>query len=65
MVDLEIVLDKLKEKKSRDPNGLANELFKKDAARDDLKFAILKLTNIIKNEQKYPNCLEICNITST
>ena len=39
-------------------------MFKKDAAGDDLKVAILKLMNRIKNEQKYPKCLEICNITS-
>ena len=61
--DLEVVLDKLKKNKSRDPKGLANELFKKDAAGDGLKVAILKLMNRIKNEQKYPKCLEICNIT--
>ena len=64
MTDLEAVLNKLKKNKSRDPNGLANELFKTDSAGDDLKVAILKLMNRIKNEQKYPKCLEFCNITS-
>ena len=54
----------LKNDKSRDPNGLANELFKEDAAGSDLKEAILKLMNQIKTEQKYPICLELCNITS-
>ena len=62
--ELQQVLDKLKNNKSRDPNGLANELFKKDAAGDDLKRAILKLMNRIKEEQKYPKCLELCNISS-
>ena len=63
-VDLEMVLDKLKKNKSRDPNGLANEFFQTEAAGDHLKVAILKLMNRIRNEQKYPKCLEICNITS-
>ena len=62
--DLKNVLDKLKNNKSRDPNGLANELFKEEAAGEDFKVAILKLMNRIKNEQKYPKCLEVCNITS-
>ena len=62
--DLQYVLDKLKNDKSRDPNGLANELFKEDAAGDDLKKAILSLMNRIKEEQIYPKCLELCNITS-
>ena len=35
--DLQVVLDKLKTSKYRDPNGLANELFKQEAAGDDLK----------------------------
>ena len=64
MDDLTYVLDNLKKNKSRDPHGLANELFKKDAAGDDFKRAILKLMNRIKDEQKYPKCLELCNITS-
>ena len=64
MKDIELVLGKLKKDKSRDPNGLANELFKVDAAGSDLKEAILKLMNRIKSEQKYPMCLELCNITS-
>ena len=62
--DLQVVLDKLKKNKSRDPHGLANELFKEEAAGDDLKAAILKLMNRIKEEQKYPKRLELCNITS-
>jgi hypothetical protein len=62
MEELELVLNKLKKDKSRDPNGLANELFKKEAAGEDLKQAILKLMNRIKDEQKYPSCLELCNI---
>ena len=47
--DLQIVLYKLKNNKSRDPNGLVNELFKEEAAGEDLKVAILNLMNRIKN----------------
>ena len=64
MIDLEIVLKNLKNNKSRDPNGLVNELFKEEAAGDDLKVATLRLMNRIKEEQKYPKCLESCNISS-
>ena len=53
MKDIELVLGKLKKDKSRDPNGLANELFKVDAVGSDLKETILKLMNRIKSEQKY------------
>ena len=64
MEDLDKVLKYLKDNKSRDPFGLANELFKENAAGDDLKCAVLKLLNRIKSEQKYPEALEICDITS-
>ena len=62
--DIEFVLGKLKNDKSRDPNGLAIELFKEDAAGSNLQEAILKLMNRIKSDQKYPMCLELCNMTS-
>ena len=64
MKEIEIVLKGLKKNKSRDPNGLANELFKEEAAGRDLKEAILLLMNRIKEEQIYPKCLELCNISS-
>ena len=64
MKDLELVLKNLKKEKSRDPHGLANELFGPDVAGDDLKLAVLKLMNRIKDEQIYPKCLELCNISS-
>ena len=64
MKDLNKVLNSLKNNKSRDPNGLANELFKKESAGEDFKKAILKLMNRIKDEQIYPKCLELCNISS-
>ena len=61
---LEIVLKQLKNKKSRDPLGLANELFKPINAGGDLKIAVLKLMNEIKRTQKVPEVLNFCNITS-
>ena len=64
MKDLDKVLKKLKKQKSRDPLGLANHIFCPEVAGDDLKRAILKLMNSIKEEQKYPECLEVCNISS-
>ena len=64
MKDLEVVLKYLKNDKSRDPYGYANELFKDNAAGSDLKLALLKLANRIKSEQYYPEALEICDISS-
>ena len=64
MKELEIVLKNLKKNTSRDPLGLANELFHPNVAGDDLKMAILKLMNRIKDVQEYPKCLELCNISS-
>ena len=63
MKDLETVLRHLKKNKSKDPNGYANELFSKDVIGDDLKVATLILMNRIKDEQKYPEILEVCDIT--
>ena len=64
MKDLETVLKHLKKQKLRDPLGLANDIFHPEVAGDDLKIALLKLMNRIKDEQKYPECLELCNISS-
>ena len=64
MKELDIVLKNLKKQKSRDPLGLANDIFRPEVAGDDLKLAILKLMNKIKDEQTYPECLELCNISS-
>ena len=61
---LENVLKQMKKGKSRDPDGLANEIFLLESAGEDLKLAILKLMNRIKDEQLYPDCLRKCNISS-
>ena len=62
--DLHKVLEQLKKNKSRDPHGLANEIFKNEVAGTDLKIAILALMNRIKAEQIFPKSLEYCNISS-
>ena len=64
MGDLEKVLKSLKKQKSRDPYGLANDIFRPGVAGDDLKLAVLKMMNMIKDQQRYPECLELCNISS-
>ena len=64
MKDLEAVLKHLKKQKSRDPLGLANDIFRPEVAGDDLKEAVLRIMNKIKAEQCYPKCLEPCNISS-
>ena len=62
--DLEDVLKGLKKDKCRDSFGYINEIFKPYVCGEDLKLAILRLMNRIKNKQEYPKCLEMCNITS-
>ena len=64
MADLEAVLVNLKKNKSRDPLGYANEIFRSEVAGSDLKIAILKLMNKIKETQVFPEALEMCNISS-
>ena len=62
--ELDVVLKYLKKDKSRDPLGLANELFQPNVAGHDLKIATLKLLNRIREEQIYPEALEVYNISS-
>ena len=46
------VLKSLKKGKSRDPLNLVNEIFRPEVAGEDLKYALLKIANKIKDEQK-------------
>ena len=64
MNELDNVLKNLKKNKSRDPMGYANEIFSPSIAGLDFRLAILNLMNRIKAEQKYPEVLEMCNISS-
>ena len=63
MNNLMTVLRQLKKNKSRDPLGLANEVFKPDVAGEDLKEAVLQLMNRIKDEQVFPKVMEMCNVS--
>jgi hypothetical protein len=62
--DLDKVLKKLKNNKTRDPQGLINEIFKPGVIGMDLKLAILNLFNGIKVELYFPQFLQFANITT-
>ena len=62
MEELNTVLKYLKKNKSRDQFGFSYELFKDNAAGNDLKLAVLKLMNPIRFEQKYPEVKKIYDI---
>ena len=62
--ELDVVLRQLKNNKSKDPIDMPNELFKPENAGKDLKEALLLLMNQIKKQQKVPNAIKYCNITS-
>ena len=62
--DLKHVLKKLGRDKARDADGLANELFTLEVAGDDLLEALLKLLNLIKEKQKFPEAQQKCIITT-
>ena len=64
MSDLEEVLKKLGREKSRDASGYANEIFMLSVAGEDLQLAVLRLLNMIKDQQCFPEALNRCNITS-
>ena len=60
--DLHEALKSFKNKKARDANGHIYELFK--FGGNDLKVSILKMFNLIKNQQVYPEIFQISNISS-
>ena len=62
--DLKEALKDLKKNKASDALGHINELYKPQVAGSDLKLALLKLMNNIKQQQIFPHALEACNITS-
>ena len=49
--DLKLVLKQLAKNKSRDADGLANDIFKEEVAGSDLLRAVLKLMNLMKAKQ--------------
>ena len=64
MADLEAALKDLKNNKSRDPEGLLNELFKKNVIGDDLKQSLLTMLNSLRSEQLIPISLNYVNVTT-
>ena len=64
MDDLEKALRALKINRSRDPEGLINEIFKKKVIGDDLKNSLLIMFNKIKEQQIIPLFMNNANITT-
>ena len=64
MSDLEVALHDLKNNKSRDPEGIINELFKKNVIGDDLKRSLLSMFNNLKTEQLIPILMNFANVTT-
>ena len=58
------VLKSLKKGKARDPLNLVNEIFLPKVAGLDLKLALLKIVNKVKDQQRFPNKLKFADITS-
>ena len=64
MSALDEALKNLKNNKSRDHAGYANEIFKSGVIGDDLKLSLLKLCNIIKYRGEIPSFMKFANITT-
>ena len=62
--DLKAALLSLKTNKTRDPNGLINELFRPPTIGKDLEHALLKLVNGVKQNFFVPKQLQMANITT-
>ena len=62
MEDLENVLKTLKKNKARDAHGHTYELFRYGC--QDLKSSLLKLCNLVKKMQVYPDIFQPSNISS-
>ena len=64
MQNLDIALSKLKNKKSRDFEGYANEMFKDGVIGSDLKMSLLMMFNKIRKESYIPKFMNFANITT-
>ena len=64
MDDLDKALRALKINRSRDPEGMINEIFKKNVIGDDLKNSLLIMFNKIKEQQIIPIFMNNANITT-
>ena len=64
MKNLEYALADLKNGRSRDPEGLINEIFKKNVIGSDLKKSLLLMFNKMKESQTIPISMNYANITT-
>ena len=64
MLDLEGALGDLKNNKSREDEGLFNELFKSNSIGEDLKKSLLVMFNRLKEEKIIPLFMNYANITT-
>ena len=64
MLDLEGALGDFINDKSRDDEGLINEIFKVGVIGEDLKKSLLLMFNRLKEEQLIPNFMNYANITT-
>ena len=64
MLELEVVLASLKEKKARDPAGLVNELLSPGVGGRNLKLSILNIFNKIKSENVIPEFMKMADCTT-
>ena len=64
MSDLETALGDLKKNKSRDNDGLINEIFKKEVIGKDLKLSLLLMYNVLRKNKLIPIFMNFANITT-
>ena len=62
MKNLDIVLQKLKNGKCRDPDGIIREIFKHEVIGEDLKQSLLIMLNKIKDTGTIPEFMKVVNI---
>ena len=62
--DLNKALSNLKNNKSRDFEGLINEIFKENAIGTNLKHSLFKMFNLLKEQKLIPPFMNYANITT-
>ena len=58
------MLKERKRNKTRDHNGLINEMFRTEVMGHDMKMALLDILNLIKKCQIVPEILQYANIST-
>ena len=64
MKKLKKILSKLKNNKSRDPQGFINELFKPGVCGEDLEKSLLLMFKKIKAEVSFPEFMEVSSLST-